>query len=159
MNIVITGASSGIGLALAKSYAKIKVNLLLLGRDKSRLAKCQKTCQTLGANTIIKIVDVTDYQKIHEVLQEFDQQYPIDLIVANAGISAGTSGNGESYQQLKNIFDTNIYGVINSFYPVLEKFKARKSGQIAIMSSMASFKGLPSAPAYSGTVEKAIILS
>ena len=136
MNIVITGASSGIGFALAKSYAKVKVNLLLLGRDKLRLEKCQKTCQTLGANAIIKIVDVTDYQKIHEILQEFDQQYPIDLIIANAGISAGTSGNGESYQQLKNIFDTNIYGVINSFYPVLEKFKARKSGQIAIMSSM-----------------------
>ena len=150
-NIIITGASSGIGFALATLYATNNKNLLLIGRNKTRLNKCQKICQQKGANAIVKICDVTNSKKLTEILSDFDQNYPTDLIISNAGISAGTSKAGESLEQLNKIFDTNIYGVTNSIYPLLDKFKQRKKGQIAIISSQASFRGLPSAPAYSAS--------
>ena len=150
-NIVITGASSGIGLALAKAYALKNRTLLLLGRNKERLEKCQKICNKLGANSIINICDVKEKNRLNKIIKDFNRKHPIDLAIANAGISAGTSGKGENYTQLKEIYDTNIYGVINTIDPLIEDFKSRKSGQIAIISSIASFRGLPSAPAYSSS--------
>jgi short-subunit dehydrogenase len=151
-NIVITGASSGLGYSFAKQYATKAHNLLLLGRNVNKLKLCKKECIKLGAkNVVIKAVDIKDMIAMSNALTGFDDRYPVDLIIANAGISAGTSNGGESYEQLKNIFDTNIYGVINSFFPLIERLKQRKLGQIAIISSMASFQALPSAPAYSSS--------
>lgn len=150
-NIVITGASSGIGLALAKTYSSPERNILILGRNQQRLKQCHQICEKLGANIVSHICDIRDHNIINNIISDFDQKYPIDLIIANAGISGGTSKLGESYHQLKDIFDTNIYGVINTINPIIENFKQRKSGQIAIISSIASFRGLPSAPAYSAS--------
>ena len=151
-NIIITGASSGLGYSLAKQYAAHADNLLLLGRNIDKLEACQKETLKLGSkNVLIAAIDVRDKIAMSDILIEFDNKYPVNLIIANAGISAGTSNGGESYEQLKAIFDTNIYGVINSFFPLINKFKQRKSGQIAIISSMASFQALPSAPAYSSS--------
>lgn len=150
-NIIVTGASSGIGLALAQEYSSPNHNILLLGRNKTRLNQCLKTCKKLGANAVSSICDIKDQKSLERILTDFDKKYPVDLIIANAGISGGTSGSGESYTQLKDIFDTNIYGVINTITPLLKNFKHRKSGQIAIISSIASFRGLPSAPAYSAS--------
>ncbi len=150
-NILISGGGSGIGKSLALCYAKKEVNLFLCGRNLEKLEKAQKLCQKLGANVIIKSIDVRDNRIVKNWINEINKNFNIDLIIANAGISAGTAIDSESFKQVKEIFDTNIYGVINLIQPLIERMKERRSGQIAIISSLAGFRGLPSSPAYSAS--------
>lgn len=150
-NIVITGASSGLGAALARHYAGPSTTLYLTGRSETRLQEVAKTCQSLGANAECSVIDVTDQTAMQSWLLAIDAKTPIDLVIANAGISAGTGIHGETGQQVKDIFATNIDGVIHTVQPLIMPMVKRGSGQIAIMSSVAGFRGLPSAPAYSAS--------
>ena len=84
-------------------------------------------------------------------MREIDLKTPVDLVIANAGISAGTGGGGESAQQVRRIFSTNIDGVMNSIQPLIPAMATRKRGQIAIISSLAGIRALPSSPAYSAS--------
>jgi short-subunit dehydrogenase len=77
-----------------------------------------------------------------------DAQSTLDLVIANAGISAGTGFAGESPEQTRRIMKTNVAGAFNTVLPVLPAMVARKHGQVAVMSSLASFRGFPGAPAY-----------
>ena len=150
-NILITGASSGIGQALAQKYAKENINLFLCARNLEKLEKTQQLCQKLGANIFIKKLDVTNAREAKKWLDEIQKKFELDLIIANAGISAGTAHGTESFSQINDIFNTNLNGVLNIIYPAIENMKIRKSGQIAIISSLAGFRGLPSSPAYSAS--------
>lgn len=82
---------------------------------------------------------------------ETDRAHPLDLVIANAGISAGSGGAGESDAQTRAIFATNVDGVLNTVLPAIPLMGARRRGHIAVMSSLAGFRGLPSAPAYSAS--------
>lgn len=162
-NIVITGASSGIGAALAKYYAKnasqghsgnssaSETTIALIGRNADRLEEVAKDCREFGVQVVCGLIDVTCEDNMRNWLENFDSEHPIDLIVANAGISGGTAGGSESEEQVRSIFKTNIDGVLNTILPVAELMKKRRSGQIAIVSSLAGMRGLPSAPAYSAS--------
>ncbi len=154
-NIVITGASSGIGKALAVAYANKyssnKINIFLFGRNIDNLTKTAKECQSFGVNCFIYHKDVKNKDEMSLTLREIEKQYPVDLVIANAGISAGTSMGVESQSQVSNIFETNVNGVLNTIEPLIDKMIARKNGQIAIISSLAGFRGLPSSPAYSAS--------
>jgi len=150
-NILITGASSGIGAALALEYAKNGVTLLLMGRDKNRLREIADKCRKKNANAEISAVDVTNKNAMHDAILELDDKYPIDLIIANAGISGVSGGVEDPIEEIYNGFNVNVYGVLNTILPAAEKMKKRESGQIAIMSSLASFRGMPSAPQYCAT--------
>lgn len=150
-NILITGASSGIGYALAISYAASNVNLFLCGRNAERLQKLKAICESLKANVIIGIFDVKDENAAKNFIDEIEKNHAIDLVIANAGISAGTALGTESFTQVKEIFSTNLNGVLNIIHPAIEKMTSRKKGQIAIISSLAGFRGLPSSPAYSAS--------
>jgi|CXWL01.1.fsa_nt_gi short-subunit dehydrogenase len=150
-NILITGASSGLGAALALEYAKSGNKLYLQGRNPERLAETADKCQKLGAIVHTQIIDVNDAASMQNWIEQADEQNPLDLVIANAGISAGTGGDGESNEQVRRIFATNIDGVINTVQPIIPLMLVRKSGQIAIMSSLAGIRALPSAPAYSAS--------
>ena len=150
-NIVITGASSGLGAALAVHYARAGVTLHLSGRNESRLMQTARLCEELGATVFPKIVDVVDAHAMESWLTELDKTTPIDLVIANAGISAGVGGGEEKAEQARNIFAINIDGVVNSIAPLIPKMIARRSGQIALISSLAGIRGLPSSPAYSAS--------
>ncbi len=151
-NIVITGASSGLGAALAEHYARPNVTIGILGRNQDRLDAVATKCRAKGAEVISGLVDITDTDKVMLWLKRFDSAHPIDLIIANAGVSGGTEGGVlESDDQVRNIFETNINGVLNTIQPVIPLMKTRKSGQVAIISSLAGIRGLPSAPAYSAS--------
>jgi short-subunit dehydrogenase len=148
-NILITGASSGIGKALAIEYAKSsEINLFLTGRNLERLEEVKKICQSLKANVFCKIIDVRNESEMINFIDEIEKNYALDLVIANAGISAGTASGIESANQIKEIFAINLEGVLNTINPVIYKMKQRKIGQIAIISSLAGFRGLPSSPAY-----------
>ncbi len=148
-SILITGASSGIGEALAQEYAAGGVHLVLTGRDSTRLSAVAEACRALGADVAAHSIDVTDQTAMAELIQQADQAHPLDLIIANAGISAGSGNNGETQDQARAIFDINYGGVINTIWPAIEVMKPRHRGQIAIISSLAGFMPLPGAPAYS----------
>src|SRR5689334_14457724 len=117
-HIIITGASSGLGAALAKAYAMPGVVLGLTGRNKDRLQKVADTCSAKGAKVVTGLVDVRDDEILKEWLEQFDNSHPVDLLIANAGISAGAGGQIESQKMVRDIFAINVDGVINSVLPI-----------------------------------------
>ena len=147
-SILITGASSGLGAALARAYAAPGVKLTLGGRDAERLGRIAAECRARGAEVVAAAVDVTDAEATARWIAAADEANPLDLVIANAGISGGTFGGGESQEQAAAIVATNLGGVIHTVHPAAERMRARRRGQIAIMSSLAGFRGMPGAPAY-----------
>ncbi len=150
-NILITGASSGLGAALALAYAASGRVLYLQGRKAEKLEEIAAKCRSRGANVYTKIVDVTDSAAMQNWVEQADKDNPLDLVIANAGISAGMGSDGENGEQVRKIFATNIDGVINTIQPVIPFMLKRGKGQIAIMSSLAGIRALPSSPAYSAS--------
>lgn len=147
-SIVITGASSGIGEALALLYAAPGVALALTGRDSTRLEAVAQRCRAAGARVDAAVIDVADRTAMADWLVRVDAADPVDLLIANAGMSAGTGDGGETEEQARRILAVNIDGVLNSIHPLLPAMRARRRGQIALMASLAGFRGLPGAPAY-----------
>ena len=147
-HIAITGASSGIGAALAEAYAAPGVIVSLQGRNMVRLNAVAEKVERRGGRATIKVLDVTDAAGMKEWLVSCDKLQPIDLVIANAGISAGTGRGAESAAQAHAIFATNVMGVLNTVHPIIPLMTERKKGQIAIMASLAGFRGLSGAPSY-----------
>lgn len=165
-SILITGASSGLGAALAAVYARPGVSLWLGGRDQERLEAIAAACRTRGARVGTRALDVTDRSRMESWIAECDRDRPLDLVIANAGISAGTGGvpkDGgiEAPNQAQRIFAVNVTGVFNTVEPavaLMRGYRRRPNapsraarGQIAIVSSLAGFHGFPGAPAYSAS--------
>ncbi|SKA25895.1 Short-chain dehydrogenase [Enhydrobacter aerosaccus] len=151
-SIVITGASSGIGAALALDYAAPGVTLALLGRDSERLAAVVAACQKRGAIVSARQIDVTDRQAVTAWLTEFDDASPIDLVIANAGISPDVENAHLSDLTLAHeTMAVNVGGMFNTILPLLPRLVARGRGQIAIMASLAGFVGLPYAATYNAS--------
>jgi short-subunit dehydrogenase len=144
--IFITGASSGIGYALAQAYAQLNTTLLLMGRDLKKLNTIQKLCADHGATVKIARLDVTDQDAMAKQIINWDQENPIDLVIANAGISFKGS---ETTDDLIRVLDTNLMGTLNTVEPLIPRMQVRQSGQIALLSSLAGFRGMPNARAYS----------
>lgn len=147
-SILITGASSGLGEALALGYARPGATLFLSGRDGERLAAVAASCRAKGADAHPRVLCVTESEAMAAWVAECDAVRALDLAIANAGISAGTGGDEEPAEQARRIFTTNVDGVMNTILPAIEAMRPRRHGQVAIMSSLASFRGLGSAPAY-----------
>jgi len=147
-SILITGAGSGLGAALARRYAAPGVRLALIGRNESRLALVEADCVARGATVERASIDVTERAALAAWIVASDESLPFDLVIANAGVSGGTSGLGESNDQSRLIFAINLDGVLNTIEPILPRMRRRGTGAVALMSSLASFRGLPGAPAY-----------
>jgi short-subunit dehydrogenase len=149
-HILITGASSGIGAALALYYAVDGVFLYINGRNEDRLIEIANKCHEQGAVVETSLANVTD----QVVMAEWVKGKTLDLVIANAGISGGTGGrvDGEPVTEARSIFDVNVNGVFNTIEPSLKAMKNQKNGgQIAVVSSLAGFRGWPSSPAYSAS--------
>ncbi len=157
--VVITGASSGIGAALARRYARERGTLGLLGRDDARLEAVAQSCRASGATVATARVDVRDRGAMQAWLADFDARTPIDVLIANAGVMAGRApgavvepdGAGHAAMEI------NVLGVLNTVQPVLPGMLARRRGQIALIASVAGFVPLPDAPSYSAS--KAAVLN
>jgi len=147
-SLLITGASSGIGEALARAFAGPGIRLSLSGRDQARLATVAESCKASGAEVATAIVDVSDRGAMADWIAEVESARALDLVIANAGISAGTGDGEESEDQTRRIFAVNLDGVVNTVIPAVGFMRRRRRGQIAIMSSLAGFRGFPGAPAY-----------
>lgn len=147
-HVLITGASSGIGEALALAYARPGALLSLTGRDVGRLAAVAAAAEARGAQVRQTILDVRDAAATADWAVTADQAQPVDLLVANAGISGGTHGGPETAEQTRAVFAVNLDGVVNTVLPLIPRMIARGTGQIALISSLAGHRGFPGAPAY-----------
>jgi short-subunit dehydrogenase len=156
--VVITGASSGIGEALAVRFARNGAVLGLIGRDRERIDRVAERCRTGGADVRSALFDVRDAAPLAAWLAEFDRGSPIDLLVANAGVYTGVPGADqlEDAGAAVSLMQINVLGVLNTVQPVLPLMLVRGRGRIAIVSSIAGLAALPDAPAYSAS--KAAVL-
>lgn len=153
--VFITGASSGIGEALAAEYARRGVTLGLVAR---RAEKLGQLAAGLPARSFTYSADVRDAGALSAAARDFIVSAGCpDIVVASAGVSAGTlTAALEDNQVFEEILATNVTGMMLTFQPFLEAMRARGSGTLAGIASVAGFRGLPGASAYSASKAAAI---
>lgn len=135
-NILITGATSGIGEALALHYAKTEAkNLFICGRNVDRLNIVENKCRNLGAAVFAKIIDVTDRNTMEEWIAECNQKAALNIVIANAGI--GTIN--ENTDSIYKTFETNVGGVLNTVLPAIADYRKHVKAQEENASSLDKF--------------------
>ena len=149
-HVVITGATAGLGRALALAYAAPGVVVGLIGRDAARLDEVAAACRARGAAVECGRVDVCDAEAMRTWLNAFDDTHPIDLLIANAGV-ASTLAHADDWEELERtavVVDTNLYGALHAVLPVIARMRARRRGHVAMISSLAALRGMAISPAY-----------
>jgi len=155
MRVFITGASSGIGAALARHYAAHGAHLGLVGRNEERLAALSKE---LGANCAIYVLDVRDPKALQQAAADFLAQFGApDIVIANAGVSRGTlTEYAEDIAAFQAVMDINVMGMVHTFQPFIAAMKQAKNGSLVGIASVAGLRGIPGASAYSASKAAAI---
>jgi len=151
--ILITGASGGIGAALARVYAKAGVTLLLWGRDQARLEGAASQCRVQGASVTIQSFDLRDAAGFAARLAAADAATPIDLAIFNAGLggSAPDDSHAEAPQTAQAVAEVNFVAPIVGANVMAEAMARRGAGQIVLVGSIAESYPLPMAPTYAAT--------
>jgi short-subunit dehydrogenase len=148
--ILITGATGGIGAALARNYASAGRTLILHGRDQERLAALSETCQARGARVLQIMFDLRDADTTVGELRSISQREAIDLVIVNAGVTKmiRRGEQVESVAAAREVLAVNLDGALATVAGVLPEMRRRHGGQIALMSSLAAYVGLPRTPIY-----------
>jgi len=151
--IVITGATGSIGGALAKAYAEPGKTLILQGRNVVLLEELKGFCEARGAKVVTRVLDLRDREELTTWLRETCRREKLDLIVVNAGvnINIGPEGEGERWDEIQTLFEVNLLAAMATVHAVLPSLRARGEGQIALISSLAAYFGLPVTPSYSAS--------
>ena len=152
LNIFITGASSGIGESLAYYYSQKGYTIGITARRNDRLQTVADKCIELGGKPIVYNIDVSDKEKCKDAAKDFmSTNKSIDIVIANAGVGGDDNILSGDPSEINRILKINLLGVTNSVIPFIPKMKEQHSGRIAIISSIASFRGLPHHGGYSAS--------
>lgn len=144
--VVITGASSGIGKAIAQHFSREGYPLLLVAR---RLEKLQELNLP---NTICEKLDITDTDRFKSILDKAQKQYgPVDCFINNAGVMLLGQIDTQAENEWTKMFDLNVLALLRNMQLVLSDMKKRKTGTIINISSIAGKKTFPNHAAYCGT--------
>ncbi|HTS21415.1 MAG TPA: SDR family oxidoreductase [Casimicrobiaceae bacterium] len=150
MKVFLTGASSGLGAALAREYARHGAQLGLFARRSDALAALAEPFEPPPA---AYVGDVRDPSALRAAALDFTTRFGVpDVVIANAGISHGTlTEHVEDNAVFEAILDTNVMGMVHTFQPFLAAMRASRSGKLVGVASVAGFRGLPGAGAYSAS--------
>lgn len=152
-SVLITGASGGIGRALALAFAGPNVSLAIVGRDTDALAATAAQARERGARVLEGLFDVRDTAALQRFVDVADQTRALDLVIANAGVSAGLEPGypRERPADARRLIDVNLSAALATVEPAIDAMILRRSGRIAFMGSIAALLPLPYAPSYSAT--------
>jgi hypothetical protein len=155
LKVFITGASSGIGCALAEYYAARGASLGLAARRGESL---QALALRLPGTSRCYPLDVTDAAALRAAAEDFIEHFgPPDIVIANAGVSAGTlSEYGEDLETIRRVMDVNFFGMAATFSPFIPAMRQAGQGRLVGIASVAGIRGLPGAEAYSASKAAAI---
>jgi len=155
LRVIITGASSGIGTALAKYYAQRGATLGLIARRRTELEQFKSR---LSATVEIYPADVRDAAALQAAASDFIAKHGCpDIVIANAGVSVGTlTQMPEDLTAFQDVFDINVMGMVKTFQPFIEPMRKARSGILVGIASVAGYRGLPGSAAYSASKAAAI---
>jgi short-subunit dehydrogenase len=148
-SVLITGASGGLGAALARCYAGPGRTLVLHGRDQARLRELAAECAGRGAVVRVEVLDLRDTAAILPWLQTLTAELPLDLVIVNAGVtSSAARGEIEPWERTRELLAVNLDAALATVAGVLPHMRRRGAGQIALIGSLSAYYGLPVTPAY-----------
>jgi short-subunit dehydrogenase len=155
VRVVITGASSGLGAALASHYLRQGAIVALLAR---RAADLRRLADKVGGEAVLYPLDVTDAAAVAVAAADFMSRVGTpDLVIANAGISVGTlTQEAVDLSVIDRVFQVNVLGLVNTFQPFVAPMRAAGSGTLAGIASVAGIRGLPGSGAYCASKSAAI---
>lgn len=149
----ITGATGAIGCALAQAYAAPGISLTLFGQREDQLKQVAGQCEELGAKVDTVTLNFRDANALRSWVTVRCQTDAPDLLIANAGvnINIGDSPEGECWEDMERLLEVNVISTMALVSAVLPAMRQRGNGQIALVSSLAAYYGLPMTPSYSAS--------
>ncbi|OKL45775.1 SDR family NAD(P)-dependent oxidoreductase [Pseudovibrio exalbescens] len=149
-NIAVTGASSGLGRALAMHYAKEGARLFLTGRNMARLQETRLACEQAASDVHVSALDLREPAPVKKWIDEIERQSPIDVLIANAGVTGTHERNGaiETAETAQLQIATNLGGAVNLVTSAAPHMQARGCGTIVLVSSLAGLQPIADGPAY-----------
>lgn len=150
--VFLTGASSGIGRALAVELGRRGARLGLLARRAEELMKTVEEVEGAGGVAMALIADVRDHSAVEGAVERVRERWGrVDVLVANAGMSTTTAGTDLKAMEAGDVISINVIGVVNSVAAVLPGMLERGSGHLVAVSSLAAYRGMPKSGAYSAS--------
>jgi short-subunit dehydrogenase len=150
--VLITGASSGIGRALAIELGKRGARLGLTARRAEELSKVAEEVSRAGGQALALPADVRRAEEINKVAERVREKWGrVDVLIANAGMSTTTAGTHLDASEAGDVITVNVIGVVNSVASVLPDMLKRGDGHLVAISSLASYRGMPKSGAYSAS--------
>jgi short-subunit dehydrogenase len=147
--VCVTGASSGLGRAMAVEFARRGAAIGVLARREDRLRQLCGEVRSAGGQIEYAVADAADRTAVHDGLRSLaDRLGPCDVLVANAGVGASNTATDLDVPAAERVIRTNLLGPMYAIEAILPAMLARGSGHLVGISSAASFKGLPTAAAY-----------
>lgn len=157
--VLLTGASSGIGYSLAKSLPKENCSLALLSRSKSTLDELVTEIKNDGAKALSYKCDVGNLDEVKHAFERIKNDFGrIDIAILNAGVSHRADVKNYSVEIARNIFDVNVFGIINFVEQLIPDFIQRKEGMIVGVSSLAEARGFPKSGFYNASKSAASLM-
>lgn len=150
--VLITGASSGIGRALALEWGRRGARLGLTARRGEELLRLSEEVERAGGEALALPADVRDHAALNGVAERVRERWGgIDVLVANAGMSSTAAATRLNAGEVGDLISINVIGVVNSVAAVLPAMLERGSGHLVAISSLASYRGMPKSGAYSAS--------
>ncbi|MDH5752470.1 MAG: SDR family NAD(P)-dependent oxidoreductase [Deltaproteobacteria bacterium] len=150
--ILITGASSGIGRALALHYARQGETLGLVARRRERLEELAREIEAAGGRALIYPVDVTDGEAMAGAIRDFSRDAGgLSIVIANSGISRSDGLSAGSAAPGAEVFQVNVIGLMNTLTPAIPIMREQGRGHLVAIGSVAGYRGIPGKGAYSSS--------
>ena len=155
LRVIITGASGGLGLALAQHYLQQGAEVGAIAR---RAESLQSLAEQFPGQVYSYPLDVRNATALQEAAHDFIARVGLpDIVIANAGISVGTlTEYTEDIASFQQVMDINVLGMLKTFQPFVAAMRAQRQGTLVGIASVAGFRGLPGAGAYSASKSAAI---